>query len=418
MAITARIINLDELFTTTPHQPIILNQFDISTDLDKEEINRMLLSRFGSDFLELEPSCDGGHLHGGYLEGQICPICQTRVVAMTERPLETAVWLGLPKGVKAFIHPKIYAILNAALTLSKFSILEHLVNPSVHAVETRNPQVKKYLRLGIPRGINYFVDHFDEIIRTLADENILQKDIRDKQGALGRVNTLLLFLAEYRQHIFCQHLPMPTKLLMITEKTLTTTFASKNMFLALNAARTISSTASNEEHLAIKTLQSRAMKANALMAEYSEACFKDFYDSKDGWFRQHVFGTRSHFTYRAVINSLSEPHRYDEIHIPWSLGVMVFRLHLNAKLLMKGWSIREAQTHLDEHTLRYSRTLDRLFQELIAEAPGGRIGTLFNRNYLLWFLLPVTVVDHLSNCWNVLLDGFATTWSERTSVNA
>lgn len=384
MAVTARIINLDQLFTTTPHTPIILNDYDISTDMHKEEINQILLSRFGSDFLELEPSCDGGHLRGGYLEGQICPECQTPVVAMTERPLETAVWLGLPKGVKAFIHPKIYAILNNALTLSKFSILEHLVNPSMHAVDTRNPQVKKYLRLiddgKLQRGINHFVDHFDEILRVLADENILQKDIRDKQGALGRVNTLLMFLAEYRDNIFCQYLPMPTKLLMITEKTLTTTFASKNMFLALNAARTISSTASNQDHLSLKTLQSRAMKANALMAEYSEACFKDFYDSKDGWFRQHVFGTRSHFTFRAVINSLSEPHRYDELHIPWSLGVMVFRTHLIAKLLKKGWSIREAQTHLDEHTLRYSRTLDRLFQELIGEAPGQRIGVLFNRN--------------------------------------
>lgn len=385
MAIALRIINLDQLFTNTPHAPIILNNYDISTDAHKEEINQILLSRFGSDFLELEPSCDGGHLRGGYLEGQICPECQTPVVAMTERSLETSVWLGLPKGVKAFIHPKIYAIMNKLMTTSKFSILEHLVNPSLHAVTTKNPQVNKYLRFveegRIQRGINYFVDHFDEIIRLFTEENIFQKDTRDKQGALGRVNMFLLFLAEYRNDIFCHYLPMPTKLLMITEKTLTTTFASKNMFLALNAARTISSTASDEDHLSVKTLQSRAMKANALMAEYSEACFKDFYDSKEGWLRQHVFGTRGHFTFRAVINSQTEPHQYDGIKIPWSLGVMLFRIHLIAKLLRRGWSIREAQTHLDEHTARYSPMLDHLFKELISEAPGHRIAVLFNRNF-------------------------------------
>lgn len=380
MTVNAKILNLDQLFNTIQHTPVILNDFDISTDQEKEEVNRLLLSQFGSDFLELEPACDCGALHGGFLEGMTCPNCQTPVMAITERPLETALWLGLPKGVKAFIHPKIYAILSKALTMSKFSILEHLTNPLYREVETRNPQIKKYLRLGIPRGINYFVDHFDDIIRRLVDENIMQKDHRDKQGGLGKVNTLLAFLAMYREEVFCQHLPMPTKLLMITEKTVTTTFASKNMFLALDAARTISMTAASEDSMNLKTLQARAMKANRLMAEYSEACFKDFYDRKDGWLRQQVFGTRSHFTYRAVINSLSEPHRYDEIHIPWSLGVMVFRIHLVAKLMSRGWSHREAVTLLEEHTLRYSPILDQLFQELIAEAPGGRIGTLFNRN--------------------------------------
>ncbi len=380
MAISAEIIDIDELFNTAPRPPLIVNDFNIYSEADREEIDRLIITQYGSDFLEVEPSCYCGVTKGGHLQGIVCPHCNTQVMAVTERPLETSVWLGLPKGVKAYINPKVHAILSKRLTIAKFNILEHLVNPSLGPPETRNPVVLKYLKLDIPRGINYFYDNFDAIIDKLVEESILVKDTEDRQGGEGKLNSLLNFLKMYRDMLFCQHLPLPTKLMLITEKTLTTTFASSNMMPALNAVRTISETVNPPSPLSLKTLQSRAMKANSLMTQYNEQSFKEFFDQKEGWFRQHVFGTRSHFTFRAVINSLTDPHHYEELHIPWSLGVMVFRLHLLSKLIRTGWTIREAQTLLEENTLRYNPVLDNLFKELIAEAPGGRIAVLFQRN--------------------------------------
>jgi hypothetical protein len=388
VSIYAVIIDLDELFNTLPRQPIIANHFNIDSEADRDEINRLIMTQYGSDFLEIEPSCDCRLTKGGDKEGVICPHCGTEVVAVTERQLEPSLWLALPRGVKAFINPKVYTILSNELTISKFNILEHLVNPNAVGPEnvTKHPTVMRYMKLNIPRGINHFYDNFDEIIQILVKENILQKDSNDKLGYMGVVNSLIHFLSQYRDRIFCQHLPLPTKLMMITEQTVTTTFASSNIFKALDAARTVAG-AENNPGLPLKTLQAKAMKANALMAEYNEQCFHEFFDQKDGWFRQHVYGTRSHFTFRAVINSLTDPHDYWELHIPWSLAVMVFRVHLIAKLLKgspatggRRWSLRSAQSLLDENTLRYNPLMDALFKELIAEAPGGRIAVLFNRN--------------------------------------
>ena len=386
MSIYAEIIDLDELFNTLPRPPIIANQFNIDSVSDREEINRLILTQYGSDFLEIEPSCDCRMTKGGSNEGVVCSHCGTVVMPVTERPLEPSVWLALPQGVKAFISPKVYTILSHALTHSKFNILEHLVNPNAIVPDNKNPVVSRYIRLGIPRGINYFYDHFDEIIQRLIKENILQRDAEDKMGHLGPVNSLSKFLTMYRDMVFCQHLPLPTRLMMITEQTMTTTFASSNIFKAVDAARTIAG-AENQPGLPIKTVQAKAMRANQLMAEYNEHCFHEFFDQKEGWFRQHGYGTRSHFTYRAVINSLTDPHNYWEIHLPWSLAVMEFRIHLVSKLLKaspatgnRRWSLRETQTLLDENTLRYNPVLDNLFKELIAEAPGGRVATLFNRN--------------------------------------
>lgn len=386
MSINATIIDLDELFNTLPRPPIIANHFNIDSESDREEINRLILTQYGSDFLEIEPSCDCRVTKGGDVEGITCPHCGTVVVPVTERQLEPSVWLALPQGVKAFINPKVYTILSNELTVSKFNILEHLVNPNAMGPDTKNPTVLKYMRLNIPRGINYFFDNFNEIIGILLKENILQRDADDKMGHQGSVTSLMAFLNIYRDMIFCHHLPLPTKLMMITEQTMTTTFASSNIFKAVDAARTIAG-AENNPGLPIKTLQAKAMKANALMAEYNEHCFHEFFDQKDGWFRQHIFGTRSHFTFRAVINSNTDMHNYWELHIPWALAVMVFRDHLASKL-MKGspatggrrWSLKETQSLLDENTLRYNPVLDALFKELIAEAPGGRIAVLFNRN--------------------------------------
>lgn len=463
MAITAEIIDLDELFRNSPRPPIRLNEFNVSSEADKEIINRLILTQYGSDFLEIEPSCDCGYLKGGYNEGVVCPHCNDPVMAVTERPLETSVWLGLPKGVKAYINPKVYTILSKRLTVSKFNILEHLVNPSAAGPETRHAIVMRYMKLDMPRGINHFYDNFDEIIERLVTENILQKDPEDKIGGQGRLNALLHFLKIYRDMIFCQHLPLPTKLMLITEQTMTTTFVSNTMTPALDAVRTISATENSPAPLSSKTLQSRAMKANALMAEYNEQCFKEFFDQKEGWFRQHVYGTRSHFTFRAVINSLTCPHRYDELHVPWALAVQVFRIHLISKLIKRGWSLREAQCLLEENTARYNPVLDELFKELIAEAPGGRIPVLFNRNpsllrgsmqllyitkvkpdtgirsisisvlilrnlnadfdqawliALLCRLHPRGWLNNLFNCWDIPLDVSATACLERASANA
>ena len=386
MSIYAEIIDLDELFNTLPRPPIIANQFNIDSESDREEINRLILTQYGSDFLEVEPSCDCRVTKGGDYEGVTCQHCGTIVMPVTERPLEPSVWLALPKDVKAFINPKVYTILSSELTHSKFNILEHLVNPNAVGPDNKNPVVARYMRLGIPRGINYFHDHFDEIIALLVKENILQRDSDDKMGHQGTITSLMAFLKMYRSRIFTQHLPLPTRLMMITEQTMTTTFASSNIFKAVDAARTIAGAEGNP-NIPLKTVQAKAMRANQLMAEYNEHCFHEFFDQKEGWFRQHVYGTRSHFTFRAVINSLTDPHQYSELHIPWSLAVMVFRIHLISKLVkgspatgFRKWSLRNAQTFLDEYTLRYHYILDALFKELIAEAPGGRIAVLFNRN--------------------------------------
>ena len=377
MSVSLEIVDLDELFHTAAFPPVIVNQFDVFSEADKERLNRLIYTRYEGDSLESIPSCECGKTSGGAKVGSICQHCGTEVMAITERPLEPILWLCPPKGVTTFINPQVWAILEKSMTHSGVSCLEYLVNPGYEANSTTSKTVRKFLGLEIPRGINHFFDHFDEIMQLLFEEGII-KDEAGQRG--GKKRDIARFLELYRDRIFCTHIPIPSRLTFITEKTLTTTFAVKAMEPAIDAIRTISDTENPASPLSLRNLQARAMKANKLMVEYHQGVAANLLEGKPGWFRKHVFGTRSPFTFRAVINSLSENHDYEELHLPWALAATTFKVHLTSKLLKRGFSPNQANAFLQEHTLKYHPLLDELFQELIADAPGRGPVVLFNRN--------------------------------------
>jgi len=89
---------------------------------------------------------------------------------------------------------------------------------------------------------------------------------------------------------------------------------------------------------------------------------------KSGWFRRHVFGTRPAFSFRAVISSLHGEHRYNEVHLPWSLSVSLFKQHLLNKLHRRGMPPAKANQYLQDHIETFSELLSELFDELSEEA--------------------------------------------------
>jgi hypothetical protein len=72
-----------------------------------------------------------------------------------------------------------------------------------------------------------------------------------------------------------------------------------------------------------------------------------------------------------VISSITNRHRYDEIHIPWGIGISVFRLHLVNKLSKLGYMPNQAIQLLNASAQSYNVLLDKLFKEIIAESANG-----------------------------------------------
>jgi hypothetical protein len=90
---------------------------------------------------------------------------------------------------------------------------------------------------------------------------------------------------------------------------------------------------------------------------------------KYGHFRKHMFGARFHGTFRAVIAPFSTPHRGDELHIPWVIGVSTFKTHLiNILLSSQKYTFVEVIDKVHIAMSMYDRDVDLALQKLVREA--------------------------------------------------
>ncbi len=130
----------------------------------------------------------------------------------------------------------------------------------------------------------------------------------------------------------------------------------------------------------ITTRMDRTSKALTLISDYYKQFYREYISPKEGIFRHHIFSTRTHFTFRAVISSLTSPHRYDEIHIPWGVAVGLFKIHLLNKLKSTGIEHNDAIGFIYQCVNKKHPLMEKMLDELIEESPNKGIPCLFNRN--------------------------------------
>lgn len=374
--------NFDQMFHTMAKTPIIINNFDATSEDERHRLNRLLYTQYEGDTLEVMPSCDCNALKGEYRLGNICKDCGTVVQPITERPLEPHLWIKAPLGVNALINPIAWTMLSDSLTSSGVNLFEWLCNrsykPRSHTADLNklaNSLENYRFNDGTPyrRSLNYLYDHFDELMQLLFDLRLFKGRIVEKQ-------LLMQWIAQNRGSIFCQFVPIPNRLVFITESTPTGTYADTTMDPAIDAIRTITNMESSPIAVSAVVRESRSVKAISQLAEFYKNFIKNSLGGKPGWFRQHIFGGRSPWTARAVISSISEPHSYRNIHIPWGVACNLLNIHVSKKLLDLGWSPTEINKHISEHVLKYDPLLDSIFQQLIAESPHGGIRCTLGRN--------------------------------------
>lgn len=402
MGISAVIISHDELYDSLTNPPIIVNEFDISTQENQTKLNNHTMTNYEGDTLDIVPSCDCGALRFQHNVGIRCGICKQQCLPSTERKLESMLWIAAPKGVDRLMNPWVFTIMRSYFVVKSVSMLDWLTNPYYIPPNKNLEATLEYLRdTGIKRGLNFFYRNFDSIMSLFLTE--ILPDKKNQQT----MDDLQLFVTKYRKALFSTKVPIPSKVVFITESTATGIYADFTMTPAINAIRTISAIEHSHAPLSQKEIESRTMKAIVMLSDYYRVFFGTQLGSKPGWFRKHVFGSRVHFSFRAVISSTSEMCHYDEIHLPWSLSVMVLKLHITAKLHAMNFTPNEINKFIYEHTLKHHPLMEQIFNELIAEAPDKGIAVIFQRNPTLTRLsaqrLFVTVIKNDPNINTVSL---------------
>lgn len=378
MGIHLELVDHDQEFFSLAEEPILVNDFDTSTAEKMEAFQQHLYSHYkDSDTIEESASCDGKHIVDMHRVGEICPICNTEVVESNNRPIVPSMWIRAPETVKSLITPELWIMLESATGKKEFSFLEYLTNTGynfsydkITAKETRK-RIDKFLERGFPRGLNNFLNNFDEIIDFFFANDIIDKNKTD----------MIAFIRDNRARFFPKHLPLPSRVCMVVESTTSGTYIDKPILLASDAALCIASLRSKSIPLRQSEIENRTAKAIKLISTFHEVYDKARLAKKRGLLRRHVFGARLNFTGRSVITSISDPHKYDDLYIPWGMAVQLFKYHIINKLYKRGMSPPEALEFIYSNVQRYDPEMDAIFKELIAEANGGRgPACIFSRN--------------------------------------
>lgn len=375
MGITQKIINLDVYFKSTPGDKIILNDLNYYDINDNEKLERILISIYGNDeTISTKPSCDCGEITGKYMLDKYCSNCGTKCVEPHEK-VYPVLWLKAIDENYKFLNPIIWLMIVRILDNKKIDYLRYLC-------DTRyNPPIK------IPDHITHIknflngIRTYDNTMANLRNILVFIKTLSKFKQAqkVNDINNLIKIIDENPDCLFSTYLPIINKKLFVIEET------TKGRFVNLISSDIIDVTKTWLKLSSNNTISPKILSNNmgVVMSNLSKL-YSNYIDQylvkKGGMFRRHVYGARSHFTFRTVITSVPGKHKYDEIVPPWCVGVSVLRPHILNKLIKRGYTFKDANKMLYRCVKKYDDVISQILDELITECPYKGIPVLFTRN--------------------------------------
>lgn len=364
------LLDFTAMFNSQDRIPMFLNDLDVSTADGKRSFNEKIMTLYEEESLTSSPTCECRHLRGGKHHGDICPKCNSPVEYELERGIENDLWVRTPEGIVGFFNPAFYVMLQDFMTKGPYNLLQYLINPMVKN-DGRSAWYDAADKAGIPRGLNNFITNFDSIMEDVY--RIVRND------RLKQIPNIQEFISVYRNRLFTNYLNIPNRMAFVIENNEYNKWADKTIESGVNAILTIVTADATNAGRDRSIARKEALVSTAMM-EYGEF-WVNFYSKvagkKHGYFRQEIFGQRSHFTFRGVITSITERHKYDDCYLPWKMGVQLFKEHIISKLMQgkidrSAMSPRDAERLVNYAVNNYEPLIDEVLKELIAEHPSGR----------------------------------------------
>ena len=371
MAIVQKFLSLDSYYKSTSGTKIILNDLDIFSIDDIESVNNHLMTVYDSDVIDTVPTCDCGVTKGNYLMGKTCPECGT-VVINPQDQLDPIMWMKVIDPTYKFINPH-YWLMFKNLLHKKVDYLRWLTDTSYNPPIDIPPYIYGIKDIIVERTYLNFVNNIDKILIYLTTQTKFKK---------GDTYDNVMFLLEtYRKDkklIFSNYMPIVNKKLFVMENTSKGKFTNLTVSDMIDLVMAWIKTANSEA--SPRKLSNIMGSTVSKLANLYSTYYDTYISKKPGIFRKHIFGFRSHFTFRTVITSIPGRHNYDEIHVPWSVGVTAFRPHILNKLAKLGYPHKKADRMLLRAVKKYNPIIDEILQSLISSSPNGKLYVLIQRN--------------------------------------
>lgn len=275
--------------------------------------------------------CECGETVGGVHEGEICPICYTKV-QFTDPNLSTTGYI--PLGEYSVISPAVYLDLEKLIGGKQLlNILKYneKYDVSGHAIRTTS-KTSPYTGIGFIK----FKEKFDEIIE------FYRKRKKDKIESYNNI-------IKFRNEVFTHNVSVYSALLrpFVKDESKMSVFeANKHYSIILanaNIVRKELPIGVNKSIIIEKSLYEIQTEWNLIFSNIIDQNLS----SKKGLFRGQIIATRTNSCGRCIVTP-AKFHNVNEISIPYVLGCELLRpLLINAIKTMDGKNIRDANTIVD-----------------------------------------------------------------------
>lgn len=361
------IANLDA-YCKSLDDVVYVNDLPLETARDQEEVIGRIITHYNTDYIPATRPAES-------------PFMQKKT---------PSVWLKPPEGVKYFIVPRAWVMLRKGMTFKSVNVLKWLTDPYYRPTKEPMGPWLMLVEAGVQRSYNYFIENFDRIMEIWFSyfRNLRRMEDKDLY--------FMQWVNMYKKNFFPAALPIPNKMAFVRETNATGDYGDVSvMTYAIDAVGTIASLGNISGKLTVRRAEAKAIKVVDSLGEYIVKHDKENSSKKSGIYRKHFCGASMSFSSRGIITSIQNTWamvdkenpfsehsglKYDEIYIPWGMGMELFKIHISTKLTRRGYSPMQIARLYAEHTRYPSELLREIMDEVIREHPAGRFPCTFQRN--------------------------------------
>ena len=380
MGITQKFLSMDEYWRKTSGEKIIVNDLDYFSATDDNIIRRSIMTIYqNTDIMSTVPTCDCGEVRGRYNLHRVCPSCGTSCAEIHDKT-EPILWLEQLRPDIPFLNPGFWLVLRTMID-GNIDWLRWLTDSRYNPGSVQIPAIVLGIKDVIKnRSYIDFINNLETVLEYMRDHSKFKED--NKQASITAL--INIYHAE-KEKLYSRYLPIINKRLFVMENT------TKGRFVNFSSSDIMDITklwvkAANDDKVNMITSsgydRSGAMTGTIIskIADLSNNYFNNYLVKKEGIFRKHICGARSHFTFRCVIVSIPGRHIHDELETPWCVGVTAFRPHVMNKLVRRGYTYKEANRMLYDAVNAYHPVIHEILNELITESKYKGIPVIILRN--------------------------------------
>lgn len=379
------IFNCTEQYKKTV-QPVTINHIPTHPD-EQKNIYNLIFRSIGADASLW--SCDCGYLTGARHRGVRCPKpeCNTPVRSITDSAdaLKIRTWLEAPPVLKyGWLHPAFSRLLGSWVGTKADNPLRSILDPSVPLHPSLDGVVTG-------RGMTYFYENFERII-----DHWLHNDPHTRKKDIAAYMPHMLAKYPKDTCIFTRYLPvLPRAMYPIVQehnKKIVDTSAAYIMGVIASLSwlqdKTVDWDSTSPMAMRRKfKIESAIYNTQYQYEQYVDSSYSSMMQGKGSVMRAHLYGTRLHFTSRAVIvpdctnegstwsweiMDRSDVAPWNRVILPRITLLVMLEYHITNILVKKyGMHYYAARTYVRSHHYKDCPILDEILTWLLKNHPCG-----------------------------------------------